>query len=726
MKVGRITKCLLTIIISGFIFFLNTDEVLAENKVIDVSVYWDKTAAVTEDGSLWIWNENGIPVKSMNNVKAFEGDSSHYAVLKKDDTLWIWGVNSSGQLGRKTSAYYVEMSDAINALNDVKQVSLGETFSAAVKKDGSLWTWGYNSDGQLGTGNTETSYTPVKIMDDVKYISLGDTHSAAIKNDGSLWMWGWNRFGEIGVGINLNDVGEYDVCTPVKVMDDVKSVCLGNHESAAVKEDGSLWIWGYAEKEGSIIEYPEKVMDGVKSVSINNGMFAIIKNDNSLWMWGFNECGQLGDGTTTDKLQPIHVLNNVNIVGVSRIVSSDSTYAVSTAIKNDGSLWMWGSNELHQINSTSQMKIKTPLKIEFQKQQVISANNINKVVSSSDRTVDLNASCNGNAKLTYKSDNENISVNSNGVITIKKNYIGKAIITITAPETEAYAKATKQITVTVKPAKATINSLVYNNSGIVVKIKKNIGNVKYEIQYATNAEFNNAKKISNLEYNENGYKLTNPTKDKTYYFRVRGMKTVNDTVYLGAWSDVKQVSTKKQMQTITAKNIKKTVSSSKRTVSINASTNGNGKLTYKSDNKNITVDKNGKVTIKKNYIGKGTIIITAAATNKYKKATKKITVTVNPQKVTIKSVEYKDGKIAVKIKENIGNVKYEIEYRVGSSGEFKSTEKSKAVSYDKRGYSLISKVTKGKTYYFRVRGKKTVDGTTYLGEWSEVKKITIK
>lgn len=173
------------------------------------------------------------------------------------------------------------------------------------------------------------------------------------------------------------------------------------------------------------------------------------------------------------------------------------------------------------------------------KEQKITASNISKVVSSSKRTIAINAKCSGNAKLTYKSNNKNITVDSNGKITIKKNYIGKATITITA------GKTTKKISVTVKPQKASITLLKKQDKKILLKNKKNIGNVTYQIEYATNSKFNSSTKHTNVDYSNKGYYIVkNPKKNKTYYVRIRGMKKVNGTIYYGTWSDVSKIKIK--------------------------------------------------------------------------------------------------------------------------------------------------------------------------------------
>ena len=125
----------------------------------------------------------------------------------------------------------------------IKQISMGGNDSAALMSDGSLWIWGENEYGQLGNGTTKNSSIPIKILTGVKQVALGGTHSAAIKTDGSLWLWGYNRAGQLGDGHYGYDVFS---TIPVKIMNDVKQVSLGESHSAAVKNDGSLWVWEMA------------------------------------------------------------------------------------------------------------------------------------------------------------------------------------------------------------------------------------------------------------------------------------------------------------------------------------------------------------------------------------------------------------------------------------------------------------------------------------------------
>lgn len=347
-----------------------------------LSLFDDNSAAIKEDGSLWLWgmgvnNVRRFPVKTMEGAKAVSVGTYHIAVLKEDDSLWLWGDDQVGQLGNGDSDFTYDVP--IKLMDGVKDFSMGYKHSAAVTKDGSLWTWGYNMHGQLGNGkrdgiivsipgailppdNGMGSDVPIKIMDNVRSVSLGDSHSAAIKNDGSLWLWGYNQYGQVGTGKSGSAATNY--LDPVKIMSGVKSVSLGRYHSAAIKEDDSLWLWGsnssgqlgvdlvslYEEGEApskTLSSKPIKVMEDVKAVSLGAAHSAAIKNDGSLWIWGNNSYGQVGSDSWSNekKYEPIKVMDHVKSVSLGS--------AHSAAIKEDGSLWVWGSNDRGQVGNDS-------------------------------------------------------------------------------------------------------------------------------------------------------------------------------------------------------------------------------------------------------------------------------------------------------------------------------------------------------------------------------------
>ena len=218
---------------------------------------------------------------------------------------------------------------------------------------------------------------------------------------------------------------------------------------------------------------------------------------------------------------------------------------------------------------------------------------------------------------------------------------------------------------------------------------------------------------------------TSATKVGKYTVTVTLNDKTNTTWADGSTADLKLTwEITKPANPITVKNVTKTASTKTQTVKLGGKAKESAKLTYKSDSKYVKVDKKGKVTIAKNFVGKATITVTASATKTYQETTKKVTVTVNPAGVKLIGVKnYKGKKLKAYWKKNTKVTGYQVQY--STSSKFKSA-KTVTVKGCKNTSKNIYQLAKKKKYYVRVRTYKTVSKVNYYSGWSNVKSITIK
>ena len=305
------------------------------------------TAAIKTDGTLWTWGQNtngqlgdntavnkSSPVQTIaagTNWKQVGCGFYHTAAIKTDGTLWTWGYNNYGQLGDNTIANKSSPVQTIAAGTNWKQVGCGFYHTAAIKTDGTLWTWGYNNYGQLGDNTIARKSSPVQTIaggTNWKLVGSGGYHISAIKTDGTLWTWGNNNFGQLGDNTAVSPVAAKS--SPVQTIaggTNWKQVGSGGYHTAAIKTDGTLWLWGQnyygqlgdntAVNKSSPVQ---TISGGTNWKQVSGGKYhtAAIKTDGTLWLWGYNNYGQLGDKTTAGESSPVQTISagtNWKLVG---------------------------------------------------------------------------------------------------------------------------------------------------------------------------------------------------------------------------------------------------------------------------------------------------------------------------------------------------------------------------------------------------------------------------
>jgi alpha-tubulin suppressor-like RCC1 family protein len=234
--------------------------------------------------------------------------------------LWGRGQNSYGQLGIGTNSN-VPNFVRVGNLNDWKQVFIGLGAAFAIKTDGSLWAWGINGEGVLGLGDMVSRSSPVRVgtLTDWAAISTAGVghradrnHAIAVKTDGSLWAWGYNSSGQLG----LRDMVSRSSPVRVGTLTDWKQVSCGSECSYAVKTDGSLWAWGINNDGqlglGNTVNRSSPVRVGALNnwktvVAGTSSEVVCIKTDGTLWGFGRDNNNEMGGIPIEPTSSPVRV-----------------------------------------------------------------------------------------------------------------------------------------------------------------------------------------------------------------------------------------------------------------------------------------------------------------------------------------------------------------------------------------------------------------------------------
>lgn len=348
-----------------------------------VSAGGEHSVALTCEGNVLTWgsNVNGqlgdgtltrrtVPglVANFSGAVAISAGSEHTLALKGDGTVWSWGRNDNGQLGigSQSPTSTPRTPVQVSGLANIIAIAAGQDFSAALRSDRTVWTWGGNGRGDLGDNSGARQTRPVQVTTlptNIEAIAAGDLHMLALDATGRVWAWGQNSRGEIGDGS-----GAFTRNLPVlsSLANVTTSIGAGAEHSLARQVGGAVFAWG-KNSDGQIGDgtqsdrnVPTRVAQLAASFAAAGGSaFSIaLKADGFLSAWGYNFFGQLGNGGNATSATPVPVST---LSGISAVSAGDN-YAL--ALRNDGQVWAWGSNGQDQLGAPAVVgSANTPVQV---------------------------------------------------------------------------------------------------------------------------------------------------------------------------------------------------------------------------------------------------------------------------------------------------------------------------------------------------------------------------
>jgi len=334
-----------------------------------------------------------IQFNSGETISSISLGKKHSSAVTSTGRLFIWGYNRYGQLGDGTTAIFnpiiKELTSRFNLAVDeaIVSVSLGEYFSSALTSTGRLFTWGLYSSGQLGIEILSFQNTPIEITsqfnlgvdETISSISLGKEHSSALTSTGRLFTWGYNRYGQLGDGATTNQNTPIEITSQFNLGFDetIISISLGDSHSSALTSMGRLFTWGY-NTYGQIgdgtttdkitpIEITSRfsltVGETIVNVSLGGYHSSAVTSEGRIFTWGSNENGQIGDGTITDKTTPTEITGRFNLTVDETIVNVSLGEYHSSALTSEGRFFTWGSNDSGQIGDGTSTNRNNPTEI---------------------------------------------------------------------------------------------------------------------------------------------------------------------------------------------------------------------------------------------------------------------------------------------------------------------------------------------------------------------------
>lgn len=330
-------------------------KIKALHNIKDVETSYGRVMMLSESNRLFLYgtfpevrtctgqyqDQYDSPVYVDYNVKSVSSGECHFAIIKggsSNSSLYVWGRNMSGQLGSGSISIYNNPIPT-QVISPVSKAVCGGNYTIFLQF-GELYSFGDNDDGQLGLGHFEDRYyyrNKVSNLSNIIDFDCGSGHNVAILSNHDLYSWGYNKYGQLGLGDKENR------CTPEKIMENVVSAEASyTGYTLVLQDDGSLWGFGnnnYGQlglNHTDNVNTPKLIMNDVVKFSAGFSHAMAITSNGDLYGWGSNQYRQIIDSEEFQYLYPTLIMHNI------RDVEAGDNCTIAFA--NDGTMWVWGYN----------------------------------------------------------------------------------------------------------------------------------------------------------------------------------------------------------------------------------------------------------------------------------------------------------------------------------------------------------------------------------------------
>ena len=292
-------------------------------------------------------------------------------VIKKIKFLIIFSIISLFFISACSNSNNNNGSNTVVDNKTAAKVIVSNNTVYALLSDCSLFSWGSNDYGLLGSGNSvASSDKPVYILGNIKDIFTGNDVIFAVSNDNSLFAWGNNNFGQTGTGNNAQFI---NIPTKINgITGNIKNIYTIAGSVFVLTDEGSIYAWGDNTNgllglgvSDATVNLPQKItsINGIiKDLVVNYNNFSVfaLTEDNTLYVWGNKQNGQLGiensNGVTSTPTKVNGITGNIKKI----YAGDESTYALT----EDSSLYAWGNNQHGQLGlGLDNVIVNTPTKI---------------------------------------------------------------------------------------------------------------------------------------------------------------------------------------------------------------------------------------------------------------------------------------------------------------------------------------------------------------------------